>query len=105
MFLGRYELDGDLQFAIYYKNRYGYEQWCKETFSPTCENIEVLDFTIKGNTYQERKGCLEDIAIDYSNRFSSLSWSYGELATIGDFFYKNGKRYGLLEDFKENGIC
>lgn len=105
MFIGRYEIDGDVQFAIYYKNRYGYEQWFKDTFSPTSENIEVLNFEIKGKTYQERKGCLEDIAIDYSNHFASLSWSYGELAEICDWFYKNGKRYGLLEEFKENGIC
>lgn len=105
MFIGRYELDGEQQFAIYYKNRYGYEQWCKDTFSPTCENIEVLDFKIRGNSYAEKKASLEDLAMDYYSNFSMLSWSYGELAEIQDFFYTNAKRYGLLKEFKENCVC
>lgn len=108
MFIGKYELDGELHFDIYFYSNYGeqgYQLWFKDTFSPNCENIEVLDFKIKGKNYKERKGCLQDIAITYSNHFASLSWSYGELATIGDYFYTNGKRYGLLKDFKENAIC
>lgn len=105
MFIGCYEINGEPFYAIYYKNRYGYEEWCKETFSPNIENIRILDFKISGETYEERKASLEDLAIDYSNNFASLSWSYGELAEICNFFYKNGKRYGLLQEFKENAIC
>lgn len=29
---------------------------------------------------------------------------YSELAEIGEQFYKLGKRYGLLMEFRENGI-
>lgn len=105
MFIGYYELDGEEYFNIYYKCKEGYEIWLKDTFSPTCENIKVLNFEIKGKTYEERKGCLLDLAIDYSNNFASLSWSYGELAEICDWFNKNGKRYGLLREFRENAIC
>ena len=106
MFIGKYELDGEEYFSIYHKNKYGtYFEWFTDTFSPNCEDIETLDFTIKGKNYQERKGCLQDIAIEWSNHFSQYSWSYAELAEIGDFFCTNGKRYGLLKEFRENAIC
>ena len=103
MFIGKY-LDNELHFAIYYKNRYGYKAWCEDTFSPSCENIQVLDFKIVGNDYQERKNSLEDLALDWQTNFATLPWSYSELAEIENWFYKNAKRYGLLEEFKVNGI-
>ena len=31
--------------------------------------------------------------------------SYGELADWCEYFTKLGKRYGLLKEFRENGIC
>lgn len=104
MFIGCYKLDGKDYFDIYYDGN-DISLWNKRTFSPTCENIETLDFTIKGKTYKERKDCLKDIAIEWSNNFSQHSWSYGELAEITDYFYENGKRYGLLKEFRENAIC
>ena len=106
MFLARYDNDkGETEFAIYYKNRYGYKQFFEDTFSPLNENIEVLDLKVSGKTYSERKSNLYDLAIDYQYNFSSLSWSYGELFEICNFFEKNGKRYGMLKEFKENAIC
>lgn len=30
--------------------------------------------------------------------------SYSELAEVGERFYMLGKRYGLLKEFRENGI-
>lgn len=105
MFLARYDNNGETEFYIYYKNNGGYKQFFEDTFSPMLENIEVLDLKVKGNTYAERKDYLEQLAIDYQTRFASLCWSYGELAEIYSFFEKNGKRYGLLKEFKENAIC
>jgi hypothetical protein len=62
-------------------------------------------FKVSGKTYTERKENLRDLAIEYSNNVGETCLSYGELAEIGCFFEKNGKRYGLLKEFKENGIC
>ena len=31
--------------------------------------------------------------------------SYGELAEAGEYFEKLGRRYGLLQEFRENAIC
>lgn len=105
MFLGYYELDGKENFNIYYKNSLGYDEWYKDTFSPLCKNINILNFLIYGDTYKDKKEYLRELAIKWQHEFSSLSWSYGELAEIQGYFEKNGKRYGLLKEFKENCIC
>lgn len=104
MFIGKYELEGKVYNNIYY-GHCGWDLWHKDTFSPYCENIELLGFRLHGKTYQERKGSLKDIAIEWSNNFSQYSWSWNEMAEICSYFYENGKRYGLLKEFKENGIC
>lgn len=105
MFIGYYELENnEPYFNIYHKSMYGYKQWHEDTFSGVY-NIEILDFKISGETYKEKKESLKDLAINWQDNFSPLSWNYSELAKIGNYFYKNGKRYGLLKEFKENGIC
>ena len=65
-----------------------------------------IPLTISGRTYNERKNDLRNKAIDYQNTWCDFcGFSYGELAIIQDFFETNGRRYGLLTDFKENAIC
>lgn len=105
MFIGYYELEKEQYFSIYCKNKYGYKQWQEDTFNPDTKNIQVLDFKISGKTYKEKQASLEELAKNWQYNFSSLSWSYNELYDIGNYFYKNGKKYGLLKVFKENGIC
>ena len=55
-------------------------------------------------TYAERKANARQIAIDWQNEASEQDLSYGELAEAGNNFHKLGKRYGLLNEFRENGI-
>lgn len=106
MFIGYYEIDGKEYFSIYHKNKFnGYFKWFTDTFSPTCENITILNFKIGGKTYQEKKNNLEELAKDWQLNFAALSWSYGELAEIQNYLHENAKRYGLLKTFHENGIC
>lgn len=105
MFIGFYRLNNEEHFDIYYKNIYGYDEWRKDTFSPLVKDIECLDLKVSGNTYQERKENARELSVDWQLNFSSLDWSYGELATINEYFHKVGKQYGLLKEFKENGIC
>lgn len=105
MFIGFYRLDGEENFAIYYKCKEGYDEWKKDSSSPSCEDVEILDFKISGKTYREKQNSLEELAKDWQLNFSPLSWSYGELYEIENYFYENGKRYGLLKVFHENAIC
>ena len=105
MFIGCYMLDGVQYNYIYYKNAAGFKEWNKETFSPACENIIILDLSIHGKTYRERQAESEDKAKEWQSVFSQFSWSWGEIAEIQNYFYTIGKRYGLLKKFRENGFC
>lgn len=56
-------------------------------------------------TYQERKNEIREQAIDIIlNVFHFSNLSYGEILAYQTYFEKVGKRYGLLREFKENGI-
>lgn len=55
--------------------------------------------------YLEGKARARQKAIDWQLDFNNHNYSWGELAEWGNYFYKLGKRYGLLKEFKENGIC
>jgi len=54
--------------------------------------------------YQQRKEAARQRAIDWQLRAGDRSMSYGELAEAGEYFNKQGKRYGLLQEFRENAI-
>lgn len=59
----------------------------------------------KINNYQKNKERIRQKAIDFSNSFSSGTvYYYSELSEIQAYFEKQGKRYGLLTEFKENCI-
>lgn len=53
-------------------------------------------------TYQEKKEKARQIAMDWQENFSDMYMS--EYAQWCDYFYRLGKRYGLLTEFRENAI-
>ena len=57
------------------------------------------------NYYQKSKEKIRNAAIDWQNSFASCIYSWEEVFEWQDKFRKLGKRYGLLKEFKENGIC
>lgn len=74
------------------------------TFSPATEYRIITDFVVRGKDYASRKECARDIgvAVSYTNE-GGLSW--GEVAALQDKLETIGKRYGLLEEFRENALC
>lgn len=56
------------------------------------------------NKYQIRKGKARQEAIDWQLTFAENVYSWGEISYWNNYFYKLGKRYGLLKEFEENGI-
>lgn len=82
---------------------YTWEQVHNCTFSPTVEIIAITDFKVRGKTYQEKQSSLRGQAILWS--YANLPLSWGEVIEIEHYFRKNGRRYGLLKEFHENGIC
>ena len=57
------------------------------------------------NKYQLGKERARQEAIDWQLEASQKCLSYGELFEACYHFEKLGKRYGLLKEFRENGIC
>jgi len=55
-------------------------------------------------TYAERKAKARDEAIEWQNKFSEKDHYMSEYVYWGNYFEKLGKRYGLLREFRENGI-
>lgn len=85
----------------------GNTQRCQELFS----QIEKIDAEIKAREdnnmsyYQQRKAQLRDEAIEWQNKiYSEYGTTWGDIARHQSYFEKYGKVYGLLQEFRENGI-
>lgn len=55
-------------------------------------------------SYYERQERARQEAIEWQADFGNHSYSWGEIFEWCDYFTELGKRYGLLEEFRENGI-
>lgn len=55
-------------------------------------------------TYTEAKARARELAIGWQHENSQTNISCGELAEAYERFNKLGKRFGLLGEFRENGI-
>lgn len=56
------------------------------------------------NKYKKEKEKARQTAINWQNETSQKTMSYAELMEISNYFEKLAKRYGLIKEFKENGI-
>lgn len=54
--------------------------------------------------YGIQKNKIRDIAIEWQLYLSENAISWGGLQIAQTYFEKVGKRYGLLTEFRENGI-
>lgn len=101
MFFTQYKTNSGEKVAALYDSTV---QLIRDTFSPDTGVPYILEFKIVGNTYAERKERLREIAQEFQHADEGgLSW--GEYAWIVEWFSKNGKRYGLIDEFRENCIC
>ena len=55
-------------------------------------------------SYSVKKSIARQSAIEWQYESNNLDMSMGELLRVISHFYKLGKRYGLLREFRENGI-
>ncbi|MBO7733887.1 MAG: hypothetical protein J6S67_15090 [Methanobrevibacter sp.] len=81
-----------------------FEEFNKATFSPSAKYEFVVLGRLQGKTYAEKKEEVRQKALDVQY-YDEGGLTYGELSFICDYFETYGKRYGLLREFKENGIC
>lgn len=68
-------------------------------------NIHHIDLAVHGDNYAERKANVREKAIDYQQQCADCDMSYEELQLWSNYFTELGTRYGLLTEFRENGIC
>lgn len=54
--------------------------------------------------YREKKAKAREEAIRWQRDFAEHNYSMSELADWQAHFEKEGKKYGLIKEFKENGI-
>ena len=54
--------------------------------------------------YQNAKAAAREAAIDWQLSFADSNYSWLDLATYSEKFEKLAKRYGLVREFRENGI-
>ena len=73
------------------------------TFSPDTKEVALITFRVSGKTYQDRKEDVRQKAIDFQ-RYDFPGLFASEIAWIVKWFITQGKRYGLLEEFRENAI-
>lgn len=57
------------------------------------------------NKYQKAKAKARNEAIEWQLDFCNHNYYMSELIEFANHFEKLGKRYGLLREFRENGIC
>lgn len=81
------------------------EHYGPETFLSDSAIDYLIDFRIRGNSYQKRAANFRDKVIDIQSAISYAGdLSYNELRIINDWIEKNGRRYGLLRELKNDGI-
>ena len=56
-------------------------------------------------TYANYKAEVRERAIEWQNTLADRVMSWGEVAEEQAEFERLGRRYGLLTEFRENGIC
>lgn len=55
--------------------------------------------------YQRAKENARNKAIEWQMNFDGKCFSWSEIAYYQSYFERLGRRYGLLAEFRENGIC
>lgn len=77
--------------------------WFRATFSPEINELCSIEFKTHGADFYERKESVRELAKDFQTHDEG-GLSYLELSEIQNWFTKMGIRYGLLTEFRENGV-
>ena len=71
------------------------------------EDIEILNFSVKGKTYSEKQNCLRNLALSFQEMlFEScdIDLSINEISIISDWLEAKAQLYGLTNEFRDNAI-
>lgn len=87
-------VDSAADFDIYYA----------ASFNPNCTVTRFNFSEPSGSTYAERRTAAREMAQEWQGIAAETALSYGELGIIAAFFETVARRFGLLREFRENGI-
>ena len=83
-----------------------WDQYHAATFSPYTNNaVFSIPAFIPGKTYQERKHAAENALHRASEILQTPGLSWGDVNEIQAEAERIARRYGLLTEARENGIC
>lgn len=99
MLYAKWKEDGFERAQVFYL----WEDYFAETSSSDVDVLSVISFKVSGKTYQDKKECVRNIAIQFQHDDDG-GLSMFEISEIQGWFQKVGSRYGLLKEFKENGV-
>ena len=87
-------------------NGYFFKMICKYELSRDFDNGYIVEIERKPykKTYRALREILREFAQNWQNDFPRSSYSWHDLTDWGAFFEEYGKKYGLLREFRENGI-
>ena len=100
LIMAEIDFDGNIVTKTYTR----WDDYHEDTFCPDYTTLWLTDFKIHGKTYAEQKACAKDIGISYSNAMGTWYPSWSELAEVTSILENIAKRYGLIKEFKENGL-
>ena len=65
--------------------------------------VAIVDFKAKGTTYAQKKDSVRQVAVEFQH--SECGGMYmSEYAHVSKWFRIMGKRYGLSEEFENEGV-
>ena len=67
--------------------------------------LEADSTKVWGKTREQKKNTARGLAIRWQRLIGDFCPSYMDFAIAGDYFTALGRRYGLLREFRVNGIC
>lgn len=86
-------------------SKYYIEQTSEQGFN-IIGKLQLLTIKPEKLSQYKRNQCiLRNFAQQWQYDFHNFNYSYGELLNWQNFFEEMGKKYGLMREFRENGIC
>jgi len=104
--LDQYEAHGRYMYPITHKHYKDLVNFLIYRLKEDMKNRIEIDKTIYGlNDYEKAKAKARQKAIEWQTDFANNNYSWEDLSQKTTYFERLGKRYGLLKEFHENGIC
>ena len=75
-----------------------------DTFPCNIHTDSIIELSVNGKTYAQKKASVSDKARIIQEMLGECSISYFELSEIQNWLLTVGKRYGLMEEFKDNAV-